>query len=287
METEGVFLCGLLSSPFVYNIYLQCNPTRQRLMLSTGSWSHSCCNPTCSKHWTGPLQRPGPCGQLCEGLPRFPQWWKSGLACWTLPPVCLLLKSLDLCFFEGHSPPKSCDPSPLRSPLDGSWTDPRKYLMQQIKHCRINRFFSYTNTLALSMMCTIIRKTSRWRRWVTNPRDISHPTGGSIFPGSETQTKHYVSWECQNSSSLPYFEQLKQIKINWPPWEIQNIVILDTGVVTRTIYIHFYQMKAWDITARVIVASLSPALMIDRLHREPPHVKMTARMNSRPHSFTP
>lgn len=223
MKTEGVFCMPFCLAPYVYNIYLQCNPTR-RLMLSTGSWSHSCCNPTCSKHWTGPLPHPGPCGQLCEGLPRFPQWWKSGLACWTLPPVCLLLKSLDLCFFGGHFPPKSCDPSPLRSPLDGSWTDPRKYLMQQIKHCRINRFFSYTNTVALSMMCTIIRGTSRWRGWVTNPGDILHPIGGSIFPDSETQTKHYVSWECQNnaangslnknlnlpfSSNLPYFEHLK------------------------------------------------------------------------------
>lgn len=31
----------------------------------------------------------------------------------------------------------------------------------------------------------------------------------------------------------------------------------------------------------------SPALMSDLLQREPPHVKMTALMNSRPHSFTP
>lgn len=31
----------------------------------------------------------------------------------------------------------------------------------------------------------------------------------------------------------------------------------------------------------------SPVLMSDLLHREPPQVKMTALMNSRPHSFTP
>lgn len=31
----------------------------------------------------------------------------------------------------------------------------------------------------------------------------------------------------------------------------------------------------------------SPALMSDLLQREPPQVKMTALMNSRPHSFTP
>lgn len=33
--------------------------------------------------------------------------------------------------------------------------------------------------------------------------------------------------------------------------------------------------------------SPSPALKSDLLQREPPQVKMTALMNSRPHSFTP
>lgn len=31
----------------------------------------------------------------------------------------------------------------------------------------------------------------------------------------------------------------------------------------------------------------SPALMSDLFQREPPQVKMTALMNSRPHNFTP
>lgn len=35
------------------------------------------------------------------------------------------------------------------------------------------------------------------------------------------------------------------------------------------------------------IPSVSPALLSDRLHRDPPQVKMTARMNSRPQSFTP
>lgn len=30
-----------------------------------------------------------------------------------------------------------------------------------------------------------------------------------------------------------------------------------------------------------------PAFTTERFHREPPQVKMTARINSRPHSFTP
>lgn len=33
--------------------------------------------------------------------------------------------------------------------------------------------------------------------------------------------------------------------------------------------------------------AILPALVMDRLQREPPQVKMTARINSRPHSFTP
>lgn len=45
-----------------------------------------------------------------------------------------------------------------------------------------------------------------------------------------------------------------------------------------------------QVMSQIVVSlgtAISPALLSDRLHRDPPQVKMTARINSRPQSFTP
>lgn len=97
--------------------------------LNKGSWSHSCCIPTYSRHWTGPPQRPGLFDQLCAGLPIFHPWWRSALTCWTLPPGCFWVENSVLCSSAGCSQCR-CDWGPLGIPPDGSWMDLQRPLMQ-------------------------------------------------------------------------------------------------------------------------------------------------------------
>lgn len=153
----------------------------QRSTFSKGSWSRSCCSPTCSRRWTGPPPRPGPCGQPCVELPGFRRWWKSGPTCWTLPLGCLSLWSFGLCSFGGCSPPRDCNSSPPRTPPDGSWMDPLKHLQQWNRQMKNQRtLFCHTEglndslSLTLSSICIVFKIIDKdGREWVSEVLNIS------------------------------------------------------------------------------------------------------------------